>query len=146
MKGKTRRSTPPRKIQIDAATKTRERLARTVKQALQAAQARGTSAPLLERAWVRYQQQQKQVDATFSGQLFLPNGPPTSSKNLRRFKKNVEMLRSLTKLKINLIHEVMRAHGVDPNHPNKMRELPMFLGESGQREHPRGARARRSSS
>lgn len=131
---------------IDAVTKNKQWLARTVKQVLEAAQARGASVPLLERAWVRYELQQKHVDATFSGHLFLSDEPPTSPKNLRRFKTNVEMLRSLTKLKINLIHELMRAHGVDPNHPNEMCGLPMLLRESKQPEHPRGGPTRRSSS
>lgn len=74
----------------------------------------------LERGLLRCERLQKRVDAAFGDKLFLPDQSPVSPRNRQRFTKYFEMMKSLTMLKIKLIHEFMRVHGVNPNNPHEM--------------------------
>jgi hypothetical protein len=116
---------------IDATRGNEDQLARAFKQALEAAQAVRAMAPLLEQELMRYVKLQEKIEAAFGGKLFLPDQPPTSVENMRRFRAYVGMRKSVTMIIVKLIHELMRVHGVDPNHPHDMWELPTFAGGIG---------------
>ena len=91
-----------------------------IKQSLDSSAAIARMAGPLERGLLRCERLQKRVDAAFGDKLFLPDQSPVSPRNRQRFTKYFEMMKSLTMLKIKLIHEFMRVHGVNPNNPHEM--------------------------
>lgn len=114
------------RTKIDATKENEDQLAKAFNQALEAAQAVRAMAPLLEQELMRYVRVQEKIEAAFGGKLFLPDEPPTSVENMRRFRAWVGMRKSVTTIIVKLTHELMRVHGVDPNHPHEMWELPTF--------------------
>jgi hypothetical protein len=92
----------------------------SVKQSLDSAAATARTAGPIERDLLRYERLQRRVDAAPGDKLFLPDRSPVSPRNRQRFTKYFEMMKSLTMLKIKLIHEFMRVHGVDPSYPQEM--------------------------
>ena len=119
------------RTKIDAAKENGVQLARAFKRALKGAQAVSETVPLLEQELMRYVKLQEEIKAEFGGKLFLADEPPTSVENIRRFRTYFRMRRSATMIIIKLIHEVMRAHGVCPNHPRLMCELHRLDGRIG---------------
>jgi hypothetical protein len=113
-------------------------LVRAFKRALKGAQAVSETVPLLEQELMRYAKLQEEIKVEFGGKLFLADGPPTSVENIRRFRAYFRMRRSATTIIIKLIHEVMRAHGVCPDHPRLMCELQRFDGRIGAAGAPTG--------
>jgi len=63
---------------------------------------------------------QAAVDVAFGEGIFLARESPTSPRNLSRFKIYFNILKQLTMLKIRLIHEFMRVHGINPDNPHEM--------------------------
>ncbi len=92
----------------------------SVKQSLDSAAAIARMAGPIERDLLRCERLQRRVDAAFGDNLFLPDQSPLSPRNRKRFTKYFEMMKSLTMLKIKLIHEFMRVHGVNPSNPHEM--------------------------
>jgi hypothetical protein len=103
---------------------------KTVKQSVDSAAAIRAMAPQLVRDLLRCEALQKQVDVAFCGNVFLPHQSAISLTNLKRFKLCFQMMKSLTMLKIKLIHELMRVHGVNPDNPHEMWEtgIPGGIG------------------
>jgi hypothetical protein len=91
----------------------------TVKQSLDSAAVMGEMAGRIKRDLRRCERLRRRVDAAFGDKLFLPD-QSVSPRNLQRFKNYFEMMKSLTMLKIKLIHEFMRVHGVNPRNPHEM--------------------------
>jgi hypothetical protein len=116
---------------IDTASENKDQLAEAFKRALEAAKAMRAMAPLLEQDLRRYAKFQKKIKAAFGGNPFLRDEPPTSAKNMRRFRAYIGMRKSATMMIVKVTRELMRAYGVDPNHPHDMRELPWFAGGIG---------------
>jgi hypothetical protein len=75
---------------------------------------------IIKRDLRRCERLQKKINAALGKQLFLPGQSATSRKNLRRFKIFFEILKSLMMLKIELIKQLMRIHGVNPSNPSEM--------------------------
>lgn len=123
---------------INATKENEDQLAKALKQALEAAQAVRAMAPLLEQELMRYVRLQEKIEAVFGGKLFLPDEPPTSVENIRRFRTYVGMRESVTTIIVKVTHELMRVHGVDPNHPHDTWKLPMFAGGIGAAGAPAG--------
>ena len=92
----------------------------SVKQSLDSAAAIARMAGPIERYLLGCERLQRRVDAAFGDKLFLPDQSPVSPRNRMRFTKYFEMMKSLTMLKIELIHEFMRVHGVNPSNPREM--------------------------
>jgi hypothetical protein len=86
----------------------------------QTLQVMGEMAGRIKRDLLRCERLQRRVDAAFGDKLFLPDQSAVSPRNLQRFKNYFEMMKSLTMLKIKLIHEFMRVHGVNPSNPREM--------------------------
>ncbi len=101
---------------------------KTVKQSVDSAAAIRAMAPQLVRDLLRCEALQKQVDVAFCGNVFLPHQSAISPRNLKRFKLCFQMMKSLTMLKIKLIHELMRVHGVNPDNPHEMWETGISGG------------------
>jgi hypothetical protein len=74
------------KTKIDANKENEDQLARAFKQVLEEAQSVRAMAPFLERELMRYVRLQEIIEAAFGGKLFLPDEPPTSVENMRRFR------------------------------------------------------------
>jgi len=62
----------------------------------------------------------EKIDQIFAGQPFFPDEPPTSLKNRRRFREFWDAHGVVEKRKVQLVHELMRTRGIDPNHPEQM--------------------------
>jgi hypothetical protein len=86
--------------------------------------------PVLVEELVQYDYLQKQVHEAFAGKAF-GSGPATHKKNKERFEAYKLMLWSLSELKIKLVGEIMRVHGVDPKLPQQMREMAQIAGGVG---------------
>jgi hypothetical protein len=92
------------------------------KKNLDTAEAMRQIAQSLEQVIEKYIRLQQEIDAAFGGKLFLRDQPPTSVENMRRFRAHIGMQKSVSTIIVKLTHEQMRVHGVDPNHPQLMRE------------------------
>jgi len=123
---------------IDTIKVNESQLDRAFKRALKAVQAVSATAPSLEQELMRYVKLQKEIKAEFGGKLFLADGPPTSVENIRRFRTYIRMRGSATTIIVNLIHELMRVHGICPDHPHLMCEQLRFDGGSEQPKHLQG--------
>jgi hypothetical protein len=111
---------------------------RAFQRALAAVKAVRAMAPLLEQELRQYVTLQEKIKAAFGGNPFLPDEPPTSTKNMRRFRAYIGMRKSATMMIVKVTNELMRAHGVDPNHPHEMWELLWFAGGVGVSGTPAG--------
>jgi hypothetical protein len=126
------------RLKIDTAEENKDQLARAFKPALEAVKAVRAMAPLLEQELRKYVALQEKIKAAFGGNPFLPDEPPTSAENMRRFRAYIGMRKSATMTIVKVTHELMRAHGVDPKHPHDMWELPWFAGGVGVSGAPAG--------
>jgi hypothetical protein len=117
---------------IDAATKNKERLARSAKQALEAVQAVRAMAALSEQELMRYVRLQEKIKAASGGKLFLPDQPPTSMQNMRRFRAYVGMQKSGTTIIVKLIHNLCESTESTPIIHMTRRNCRSSPGESEQ--------------
>jgi hypothetical protein len=109
---------------VDTTKENQDQLAKAFNQALKAAQAVRAMAPLLQHELMRCMRLQGKIEAAFGGKVFPSDEPPTSVKNIRRFRAYIGMRKSATTIVVNLSHELMRVHRIDPNHPHGMWGLP----------------------
>jgi len=123
---------------IDTTKRNKYQPARAFKRALEAVKAMRAMAPFLEQELRQYVTWKKKIKAAFGGNPFLTDEPPTSAENMRRFRAYIGMRKSATMMVVKVTHELMRAHGVDPNHPHDMWELPCFAGGVGVSGAPAG--------
>jgi hypothetical protein len=112
---------------IDTTKGNKDQPARAFKRALEAVKAMRAMAPLLEQELRQYVTLQEKIKAAFGGNPFLPDEPPTSAENMRRLRAYIGMRKSATMMIVKATNELMRAHGVDPNHPHDM----WFVGGFG---------------
>jgi hypothetical protein len=105
---------------IDTTKSNKDQPARALKRALEAVKAMRAMAPLLEEEMRQYVTLQEKIKAAFGGNPFLPGEPPTSTANMRRFRAYIGMRKAATMMIVKVTHELMQAHGVDPNHPHDM--------------------------
>lgn len=106
-------------------------LRKAIKENLNSTEAIKATAPFLVQEMMRYSRLQSKVEEAFSGEPFLQDAP-TSPANRLRFKTYLRMLQVVTGLKIRLIQEWMRVHGVNPNEPNQMWNMAALAQMSGQ--------------
>jgi hypothetical protein len=99
------------------------------KQAVDRAKQVERAARLLERQLQRCSRMQRRLHAEFGARIFLPHEPPTSRRNQLRFKTYLEMMNSVTMLKIKLLRELMRLRGFDPNNPEEMWRIAEIAAE-----------------
>lgn len=123
---------------IDTTKASKDQPARAFKRALEAVKATRAMAPLLEQELRQYVKLQEKIKAAFGGNPFLPDEPPTSAVNMRRFRAYIGMRQSATMMIVKVTYELMRAYGDDPNHPHDMWELPWFAGAVGVSGAPAG--------
>lgn len=105
-------------------------LVAAIKNNIAAAESIKSMTPLLIEELVQYSALQKQVHEAYANRLFL-HGKADDKKNHARFNSYTAMLRALSELKIKIIHEIMRVHGVDPNLPQQMRDMAQIAGGIG---------------
>ena len=106
-------------------------LKKSIKENLDSTQAIKATAPFLIQEMMRYSKLQGKIEQAFGGQPFLDEAP-TSSSNQKRFTTFMKMLSDVTGLKIKLLHEWMRIHGVNPNEPNQMWNMASLAQQFGQ--------------
>jgi hypothetical protein len=123
---------------IDTTKGNKDQPARAFKRALEAVKAMRAMAPLLEQELRQYVTLQEKIKAAFGCNPFLPDEPPTSAENMRRFRAYIGMRKSATMMMLKVTREVMRAHGVDPNHPCDMWQVPWIAGGVGVSGAPAG--------
>jgi hypothetical protein len=102
---------------IDTTKGNEDQPARAFKRALEAVTTMRAMAPLLEQELRQYLRLQEKIKAAFGGNPFLPDEPPTSTANMRRFRAYLGMRKAATMMIVRVTQELMRAHGVDPNPP-----------------------------
>jgi hypothetical protein len=122
MKGKKAAQT-----RIGTTKKNEDQVARAFNQALQATQAVRAMATLLEHERMRYVGLQEEIEAAFGGRVFLSDEPPTSVKNIRRFRTYLDMRKSATTIIVKLIDELIHVQTIDPNHPPEVLQLARHL-------------------
>jgi hypothetical protein len=105
-------------------------LIKVIQNNMAAAESIKSMTPILVEELVQYSAIQKQVHEAFAGQAF-GKGKANDKHNVSRFETYKTMLWALTQLKINIVHEIMRCHGVDPNAPQQMREMAQIAGGIG---------------
>jgi hypothetical protein len=113
-----------RKLERDSSKHREQSVAAALAKLLRAAKAIRRTGKLIKRDLRECERLHRAVCAAFSPQLFLPGQSATSPTNLQRFKTYLKMIKCLFQLKIRLIHELMRVHGIDPQHPEEMWALP----------------------
>jgi ribosomal protein S8 len=102
-----------------------------IKNNVAAAESIKSLTPLLIEEFVQYSALQKEVHQAFAGKGFLESRAADDKKNVARQRMYQSMLWELTKLKIKIVHEIMRVHGVDPNVPQQMRDMAQIAGGIG---------------
>jgi hypothetical protein len=106
-------------------------LIRVIQNNIAAAESIKSLTPVLVEELVQYTTLQKQVHEAFAGRSFLTSKAADDKKNISRHKSYTTMLWALTELKLKIIHEIMRVHGVDPNVPQQMRDMAQIAGGIG---------------
>ena len=106
-------------------------LQKSIKENLESNQAIKASAPFLIQEMMRYARLQSKIEQAFGGEPFLDEAPTTPA-NRKRFEVFIMMLSSVTKVKVKLIHEWMRIHGVNPREPNQMWNMATLAQQFGQ--------------
>jgi hypothetical protein len=106
-------------------------LIKAIQSNIAAAESIKSMTPLLVEELVQYSSLQKQVHEAYANRAFLSGKSADDKKNHARFNSYRAMLWALSELKINIIHEIMRVHGVDPNLPQQMREMAQIAGGIG---------------
>jgi hypothetical protein len=81
-------------------------------------------APLLEEELRQYVALREKIKASFGGNPFLPDEPPTSAENMRRFRAYIGMRKSATMMIVKVTHELMRARGVDSELLGEYSQVP----------------------
>lgn len=87
--------------------------------------------PVLVEELVQYTALQKQVHEAFAGKAFIRDKSADDKKNASRFEAYKLMLWSLSELKIKIVNQIMRVHGVNPSKPEMMREIAQIAGGVG---------------
>ncbi len=105
-------------------------LIKTIQNNMAAAESIKSLTPILVEELVQYSALQKQVHQAFAGRAFA-GGRADDKRNVGRFDVYKKMLWALTELKIKIVAEIMRCHGVDPNTPQQMREMAQIAGGIG---------------
>lgn len=106
-------------------------LIKIIQNNMQAAESIRSLTPVLVEELVQYSALQKQVHQAFAGQAFMKGRSADDKKNVGRAKTYQTMLWALTELKLKIVHEIMRVHGVDPNVPQQMRDMAQIAGGIG---------------
>jgi hypothetical protein len=106
-------------------------LIRVIQNNIAAAESIRSLTPVLVEELVQYNALQKQVHEAFAGQSFTRSRAADDKKNVSRHKTYTSMLWALTELKLKILHEIMRVHGVDPNLPHQMRDMAQIAGGIG---------------
>ncbi len=96
-----------------------ETLIKGIKAKLRGLDAVQSAAPYLVQMMARYTKVEEQIDALFGGQAVDVSKGPHDQRNNTRFYQYLEMQKSVTRIKLRLLHEWMRVHGVDPEHPTE---------------------------
>jgi hypothetical protein len=97
---------------------------------MEALRAMRAMAPLLEQELRQYVTLHEKIKAAFGGNPFLPDEPPTSVKNIRRFRTYLDMRKSATTIIVKLIDELIHVQTIDPNHPPEVLQLARHLRAS----------------
>lgn len=105
-------------------------LVKMIQNNMQAAESIKSLTPILVGELVQYDALQKQVHEAYAGKAFR-SGDATDKKNVGRFNQYKTMLWALSELKLKIIGEIMRVHGVDPNVPQQMRDMAAMAGGIG---------------
>ena len=105
-------------------------LIKMIKNNMAAAESIKSLTPVLVEELVQYDYLQKQVHEAFAGRAF-GRGEANHKKNKERFESYKLMLWSLSELKIKIVGEIMRVHGVDPKLPQQMRDMAQIAGSVG---------------
>jgi len=98
---------------------------------MQAVESIKSLTPVLIEELLQYNSLQKQIHEAFAGQAFLKSGKADEKNNTSRFNTYKTLLWSVTELKIKVIAEIMRVHGVNPNTPEQMRDIAQIAGGVG---------------
>src|SRR5580692_7564430 len=106
-------------------------LIKVIQNNIAAAESIKSLTPILVEELVQYSALQKQVHEAFAGQSFVRGRSADDKKNVSRHKTYTTMLWALTELKLKIVHEIMRVHGVDPNVPQQMRDMAQIAGGIG---------------
>jgi hypothetical protein len=106
-------------------------LRRSIKENLDSSEAIKATAPFLIQEMMRYSKIQSKIEQAFGGQPFLDESP-TSPANTKRFALFIDMVSKVSGLKIKLVHEWMRIHGVNPHEPNQMWNMAQLAQQFGQ--------------
>jgi hypothetical protein len=106
-------------------------LLKVIQNNINAAESIRSLTPVLVEELVQYNQLQRQVHEAFAGQAFVRGKASDDKKNMSRFNAYKAMLWALSELKIRIVHEIMRCHGVDPNLPQQMRDMAQIAGGIG---------------
>lgn len=102
-----------------------------LKETVESSQAIKATAPFLVQEMMRYNRLISKIETAFGGEPFLDD-IPNSPKNKSRFDAYVDMLTKATNMKLKLVQEWMRIHGVDPLAPNEMFNPGVFAQLGGQ--------------
>lgn len=94
-------------------------LKKAIKEGIESSQAIKATAPFLIQSLMRWNRMQAKIDEAYGGQLFLDEAPNTP-KNKSRFEAYTKMCKIVEGMKIKLMNEWMRVHGVNPNDPQQM--------------------------
>jgi hypothetical protein len=105
-------------------------LVKMIQNNMQAAESIKSLTPILVSELVQYDALQKQVHEAYAGKGF-GSGKADDKRNVSRFNQYKSMLWALSELKITIIGEIMRVHGVDPKTPQQMRDMAAMAGGIG---------------
>lgn len=106
-------------------------LIRAIKSNLVAAESVKSMTPLLVEDLSSISYLQSKVHEAFAGQPFLKGKSADDKRNVARFNTYKALLLALTQAKILCIDQIMKLHGVDPLHPEQMREMAQIAGGIG---------------
>jgi hypothetical protein len=106
-------------------------LRKTIKDNQNSTEAIKATGPFLIQEMMRYSRLQGKIEQAFGGEPFLDEAPTTSA-NKKRFDVFIEMLAKVTGMKMKLLHEWMRIHGVNPHRPNEMWNMSALAQSFGQ--------------
>ena len=102
-------------------------LIQAIKSNVAAADSIKSLTPVLVEELVQYSNLQKQVHEAFAGRAFISG----KTQDHKRFNAYKTMLWALTELKVKILHEIIRCHGVDPHQPQQMRDMAQIAGGIG---------------
>lgn len=94
-------------------------LRKALKEGIESSQAIKATAPFLIQSLMRWNRMQAKIDEAYGGEMFLDEAPNTP-RNKARFDAYTKMTAAVEKMKIKLMQEWMRIHGVNPSDPQQM--------------------------